>query len=140
MDTLITYEEVVTLVANPPTLAPRPNFSNLCALRIHLQRALQQLVNPQRNVLEWSGLVMSRPMYLLISSNAFRIPNDPGPIPIYFGRGMPIVNDDGTAVVDSLGNPTYLPVNHVTQARINALLAILSESQTSMLKRAQSEH
>ena len=59
MDTLIGYKEVVTLVANPPMLAPCPNFSNLRALRLHLQRALQRLINPQTNVLGWSGLVMS---------------------------------------------------------------------------------
>jgi hypothetical protein len=40
MDTLITYEEVVMLVANPPMLAPHPNFNNLRTLRIHLQQAL----------------------------------------------------------------------------------------------------
>ena len=59
MDTLITYDEVVALVANPPTLAPRPNFTNLHALPRHLQRALQRLVNPQSYVLGWSGLIMS---------------------------------------------------------------------------------
>ena len=48
MDTLITYDEALALVANPPTLAPRPNFTNLRALRRHLQRALQRLVNPSR--------------------------------------------------------------------------------------------
>ena len=51
MDTLINYEEVVTLVMNPPLLTTRPNFSNLCALPLHLQRTLQRLVNPQTNVL-----------------------------------------------------------------------------------------
>ena len=44
MDTLITYDEALALVANPPTLAPHPNFTNLRALRRHLQRALQRLV------------------------------------------------------------------------------------------------
>ena len=80
MDTLITYDKAVALVVNPPTLAPRPNFTNLRALRRHLQRALQRLVNPQSNVLGWSGLVMSRPMYQMLSTNPFRLPNnDPGP-------------------------------------------------------------
>jgi hypothetical protein len=79
MDTLITYDEALALVANPPTLAPRPNFTNLRALRRHLQRALQRLVNPQTNVLGWSGLVMSRPMYQMLSTSPFRLPNDPGP-------------------------------------------------------------
>jgi hypothetical protein len=40
MDTSITFNEVVTLVANPPTLAPHPNFANLRALQCHLQRGL----------------------------------------------------------------------------------------------------
>jgi len=44
MDTLITYDEAVALVANPPTLAPHPNFMNLGALRCHLQCALQRLI------------------------------------------------------------------------------------------------
>ena len=114
---------MVALVANPPTLAPHPNFSNLRALCIHLQQALQRLVNPQTNVLGWSGLVMSQPIYLLFGSNGFHVPNYPGPIPIYFGQGTPIVNGNGTAVVDPLGNPTYLPVNRVTQATINANFA-----------------
>ncbi len=107
----------------PPTLALRPNFSNFHALCIHLQQELQQLVNPQTNVLGWFRLVMSQPMYLLISSNAFRIPNDPGPIPVYFRQGTPIVNDNGTAVVDSIGNPTYLPLDCATQATINTNFA-----------------
>ena len=36
---------------------------------------------------------------------------------------MPIVNNDRTAVVDSLGNPTYLPVNCATQATMDANFA-----------------
>jgi hypothetical protein len=59
MDTVITYDEVVALIANPPTLAPRPDFTNLRALRRHLQRALQRLSCPQSNILGWAGLVMS---------------------------------------------------------------------------------
>ena len=85
MDTLITYDKVVAQVANPPTLALHPNFTNLRALRRHLQRALQRLVNPQSYVLGWSGLVMSRPMYQLLSTNPFRLPNNPGPLAIYYG-------------------------------------------------------
>ena len=77
MNFLITHDEAVALVVNPPTLAPRPNFTNLRALHHHLQRALQRLVNPQNNVLGWSGLVMSRPMYQMLSTSPFRLPSDP---------------------------------------------------------------
>ena len=55
MDTLITFDEVVALLANPPTLDPHPNFANLRALRRHMQRALQRLSCPQRNILGWAG-------------------------------------------------------------------------------------
>ena len=123
MDTLITYDEVVALVANPPTLAPRPNFTNLRALRRHLQRALQRIVNPQTNVLGWSGLVMSRPMYQMLSTAPFRLPNDPGPQAVYYGARTPILDDFGDPVLDANGLPTYVPVpalDRATQASIDA--------------------
>ena len=37
MGALISYDEVVTLVTNPPTLAPHPDFTNLHDLCLHLQ-------------------------------------------------------------------------------------------------------
>ncbi len=106
MDTLITYDEVVALVANPPTLAPRQNFTNLRALRRHLQRALQRLVNPQSYVLGWSGLIMSQPMYQLLSTSPFRLPNDPGPLAIYYGARVPILDAAGDPVNDATRNLT----------------------------------
>ena len=92
MDTLITFDEVVALLANPPTLAPRPNFSNLRALRRHMQRGLQRLSCPQSNILGWAGLVMSRAMYSLLTPTPFRLPNDPGPQAVYYGPRVPIVD------------------------------------------------
>jgi hypothetical protein len=123
MDTLITYDEALALVANPPTLAPRPNFTNLRALRRHLQRALQRLVNPQTNVLGWSGLVMSRPMYQMLSTSPFRLPSNPGPQAIYYGARTPILDVNGDPELDATGNPTYVPdpvLDHATQATIDA--------------------
>jgi hypothetical protein len=110
MDYLITYDEAVALVANPPTLAPRPNFTNLRALHRHLQRALQRLVNPQSNVLGWSGLVMSQPMYQMLSTSPFHLPTDPGPQAVYYG-------------LDANGNPRYVAVpalDRAMQASIDA--------------------
>jgi hypothetical protein len=71
MDTLFTFDEVVALVANPPTLAQRPNFANLRALRCHLQRALQCLSCCQSNILGWAGLVMPQAMYSLLTLTPF---------------------------------------------------------------------
>ena len=123
MNFLITYDEVVALVANPPTLAPCPNFTNLRALHCHLQHALQRLVNPQSNVLGWSRLVMSRPMYQMLSTSAFRLPSDPGQQAIYYGARVPILDTNGDPELDVNSNPTYVPVpalERATQATINA--------------------
>jgi hypothetical protein len=123
MDYLITYDEAVALVANPPTLAPRPNFTNLCALHRHLQRALQRLVNPQSNVLGWSGLVMSRPMYQMLSTSPFRLPTDPGPQAVYFGARTPILNANG-----------FLSLTHMaTQGMLPSLLSIAPPKRRSTL-------
>jgi hypothetical protein len=122
MDTLISYDKVVTLVANPPTLAPRPNFTNLHALHLHLQRALQRLVNPQSNVLGWSGPVMSLPMFALLSRNPCRILTNPGPIPVYYSPGTPNVNADKSPVVNTLRNLSFQAnpmIDHTTQATID---------------------
>ena len=123
MDYLITYDEAVALVANPPTLAPRPNFTNLRALRRHLQRALQRLVKPQSNVLGWSGLVMSRPMYQMLSMSPFHLPTDPGPQAVYYGARTPILDASGDPELDANGNPRYVVVpalDRATQVLINA--------------------
>ena len=133
MDTLITYDEALALVAHPPTLAPRPNFTNLRALRHHLQRALQRLVNPQTNVLGWSGLVMSRPMYQMLSTSPFRLPTDPGPQAVYYGARVPILDSSGNPVTDATGNPTYVPIpalDRATQASIT-LISYVSETTGS---------
>jgi hypothetical protein len=84
MDTIIGYDEVAEALASPPSLAPRPNFTNLRALRCHMQRALQRLSCPQSNVLVWSGFVMARPMYMLLSLAPFILPNNPGPQAVYY--------------------------------------------------------
>jgi hypothetical protein len=140
MDTLITYDEVVALVANPPTLAPRPNFTNLRALRRHLQRALQRLVNPQTNVLGWSGLVMSRPMYQMLSTSPFRLPTNPGPQAVYYGARVPILDAAGNPN-DATGNPTYvpIPVSIAPRKRRSTLISYVSET-TGSRTRTSSGH
>ena len=62
-------------------------------------------------------------MYLLLSSTAFRLPTDPGPIPVYYGHGTPIVNANRDAVMDAQGNPTFHPIDCAMQATIEANFA-----------------
>ena len=71
MDTIIEYDTVIALLANPPSLNPRPNFFNLCELRTHCARALKKLPCPQSAVNRWSGAVMSPPMYALVDGTPF---------------------------------------------------------------------
>ena len=117
--------------SNPPTLAPRPYFTNLCALHLCLQWALHWLVNPQSNVLGWSGLVISWPMYALLSRNLFPVPNGPGPIPVCYGPGTPIVNTDGSPVIATPGIGHFKPAPWlIAPCRLRSTCA-LSEQETS---------
>lgn len=44
MDSVITFDEAVGFLKNPPSLSPRPDFSKFCALRKHMVKALKQLM------------------------------------------------------------------------------------------------
>ncbi len=43
MNTVVTYEAVRTLLANPPSINPRPNFFNIRELRSHFTKALKKI-------------------------------------------------------------------------------------------------
>jgi hypothetical protein len=113
----------VALVANPPSLAPHPNFTNLRNLRRHIQCALQHLSCPQSNILGWSGLIMARPMDSLLTTTPFRVPNDPGPLAVYYPPPVAIVDTQGVPVLDAAGFPTYQvqpTIARAAQATIDA--------------------
>ena len=71
MDTTITYDTIVGLLANPPSIDPRPNFFNLRNLRTHFARALKKIPCPQSSVNGWAGAVLSPAMYALIDPTPF---------------------------------------------------------------------
>jgi hypothetical protein len=127
MDTIIGYDEVAEALASPPSLGPRPNSTNLQALRRHMQRALQRLSCPQSNVLGWFGFVMARPMYMFLSLAPFILPNDPGPQAVYYPPQTLIMNVAGDAPkLDAAGNLQYPPLpvlSRATLATINARYA-----------------
>ena len=123
MDNTISYEEVAALVANPPSLAPRPNFTNLRNLRRHIQRALQRLSCPQNNILGWAGLIMAQSIYSLLTPPPFRLPTDPGPMAVYYPPPVEIVDAKGDPVLILAGNPTYQyppDIPRATQSSIHA--------------------
>jgi hypothetical protein len=63
MNTVISYDVVWTLLANPPSINPRPNFFNIRELRKHFAKALKKIPCPQSAVNGWAGAVMSPEMY-----------------------------------------------------------------------------
>jgi hypothetical protein len=73
MNSIITYDTVISLLANPSNLEPRPNFFNLQALHTHFARALKWILCPQSSINGWSGAVMSREMYVLIDPQPFHL-------------------------------------------------------------------
>ena len=129
MDTLISYDEVADALANPPTLTPRPNFNNLRSLRRHMQRALQRLSCPQSNILGWSGFVMARPMYLLLSPMAFILPMDPGPQAVYFPRQQPLLDANGDPDLDVNGNQQFPPLPVLARATIATIDASFNRAR-----------
>jgi hypothetical protein len=73
MDSIISYDSVKVLLANLPSIEPRPNFFNLRALRTHFARALKRIPCPQSGVNGWAGAIMSPEMYALIDPNPFHL-------------------------------------------------------------------
>ena len=70
---IVTYEAVLTHLANPPSLNPRLNFFNIYNLRSHFARALKKIPCPQSQVNGWARAVMSPEMYSLIDPIAFHL-------------------------------------------------------------------
>jgi hypothetical protein len=71
MNTIISYDMIMSLVVNPPSLDPCPNFFNLRALQTHFARALKKVPCPQSAVNGWARAVLVPAMYALIDTNPF---------------------------------------------------------------------
>ena len=83
MDSLITFDEAAEFLKNTPSLSPRPDFTQLRAMRKHMVKALKQLVCPQRPIHGWSGMVLSPINYALLEPTPFAVPGNPGPVAVY---------------------------------------------------------
>jgi hypothetical protein len=62
-------------------------------------------------------------MYQLLSTSPFCLPNDAGPLVIYYGARVPILDAAGDPVNNAIGNLTYVPIaalDRATQVMINA--------------------
>ena len=75
----ITYEEATKTVGTLPSLAPRPNATNIRALTADLVDKLLTIPSPESTDLGYSGLVLSEEIYLLDSQVPWQGTVDPGP-------------------------------------------------------------
>jgi hypothetical protein len=90
MDQLITINEAVEFLKNPPSVSPRLDFAKVRALRKHIIKALKQLDCPQSLAHRWTGLVMDPVQYILLEPNAFILPVSPGGTAIYPQFAAPV--------------------------------------------------
>ncbi len=73
MNTVISYDTVMGVLAKPPSLDPCPNFFNLRALWSHFAQALKHIPCPQLPINGWSCTVLSPNMYDLIDPTPFHL-------------------------------------------------------------------
>jgi hypothetical protein len=92
MNATISYNTIIGILANPPSLDPHPNFFNLRALRTHFARALKKLPCPQSGVNGWAGAVLAPAMYALIDNLVFHWNISTTPVP-KFPAGYTVTND-----------------------------------------------
>jgi hypothetical protein len=78
MDATITYYEVVALVGvNILTLKPHPNYERIWMLHWHVERAPQNIQHG------WKGMVMAHELSVLLTTQPFCLPTNPGATAIY---------------------------------------------------------
>ncbi len=71
MNAIISYDTIMSLLANPPSLEPRPNFFNRCALRTHFAWALKKFPCPQSAANGWASANLAPAMYAPIDTYPF---------------------------------------------------------------------
>ncbi len=99
MDTVISYETVKALVANPPSLGDCLNFFNLRALQNHFARTLKLITCPRSPVNGWAGFVLTPVMYALIDPKPFNLKLLNLPTTTGVPKFPPIYAADGTTII-----------------------------------------
>ena len=92
MNAIISYDTIVGLLANLPTIDPRPNFFNLRALQNHFAGVLKKVPCPQSRVNGWAGAILAPAIQALINNAAFYWNISTTPVPEF--PPQYVVNDD----------------------------------------------
>jgi hypothetical protein len=129
MNTVISYDAVRTLLANPPSINPCPNFFNIRELRKHFAKALKKIPCPQSAVNGWAGAVMSPEMYALIDQNVFHLHIAPTTTtPAYLNK----FNPDGANVPYSREEKSTIDAKFESTARATTHLRSTSTTPTKL--------
>eukprot|EP00804_Cyclotella_cryptica_P010472 CCRYP_012303-RA/>CCRYP_012303-RA protein AED:0.45 eAED:0.14 QI:0/0/0/0.6/1/1/5/0/1176 len=78
---VITFEEAKEIIGTLPSLAPRPNASNIRSLSEHLEQRLQTIPSQQSPDFGYLGLVQPAAIYALRTNEPWNNWPDPGPHP-----------------------------------------------------------
>jgi hypothetical protein len=111
MNQLITFIEVVGFLKNPPSVAPRPDFTKMRALRKHITQAFKQPDCPQSLIYGWVGVAIDPTMYALIELSPFIASPDQGDFPFYPTFATPQVLKTVEHLWDNLQNYYLLYIN-----------------------------
>jgi hypothetical protein len=115
MDNIVSFDKLAGFLQNPPTVAPRPEFTKLRALRQHIIKAFKQLECPQSYIYGWLSLTMAPNVYALLEPNPFVVPGDPGPALVYtqFAPSAMIKMIDATFIRNKNYFLSYKNINQV---------------------------
>ena len=65
VNALITYDEALAIIRNLPTMAPRPNATNICAIKRHLDERLSTIPSFQSTTFRYAGMSKKAELYAL---------------------------------------------------------------------------
>jgi hypothetical protein len=125
MDFIISFKEVTKFLKNPPSLAPRPDFNQLCALHQHIVTALKQLACPQSLIHGWSSFAINPSVYVLLEPQAFAELPNPGATAVY-PQFLPPATMKMIDATFTQGKNYYMSFLNINQACFKMLNEIVS--------------
>ena len=65
VNTLITYDDALTVIGTLPTIAPRPNATNIHAVDRHLDERLSTILSFQSTTFGYAGMAKKSEFYAM---------------------------------------------------------------------------
>ena len=80
VNALITYDEALTVIGTLPTMAPRPNATNICAVDRHLDERLSTIPYFQSTTFGYAGMTKKAKLYALDTTTPWADFSNPRPV------------------------------------------------------------